>query len=56
MWQFCRTTNDYDDINLDFQKKITLQKVIGPPIDADTEIISTDFEFPKLFLGIILLD
>ncbi|CAL9207649.1 unnamed protein product [Musa hybrid cultivar] len=36
------------DINLDFQKKITLPKEARSPIDASNEITTSDVEFPKL--------
>ncbi|XP_064989872.1 uncharacterized protein LOC135627659 isoform X1 [Musa acuminata AAA Group] len=36
------------DINLDFQKKITLPKEARSPIDASNVITTSDVEFPKL--------
>ncbi|RWW12313.1 hypothetical protein GW17_00024025, partial [Ensete ventricosum] len=36
------------DINLDFQKKITLHKEVRSLIDANNEIATSDVEFPRL--------
>ncbi|CAL9124432.1 unnamed protein product [Musa textilis] len=36
------------DINLDFQRKITLHKEARSPIDANNEITTSDVEFPRL--------
>lgn len=44
------------DINLDFQKKITLPKEVRSPIDADNEITTSDAEFPRLISGKLLHD
>ncbi|WOL09568.1 hypothetical protein Cni_G18321 [Canna indica] len=36
------------DVNLDFQKKITLHKEVRPHVDSDTEIIPSDADFSRL--------
>ncbi|RWW42324.1 hypothetical protein BHE74_00052143 [Ensete ventricosum] len=44
------------DINLDFQKKITLHKEVRSLIDANNEIATSDVEFPRLIAGKFLQD
>lgn len=44
------------DINLDFQRKITLQNEVRPSIDDNSIAMASDVEFPRLLSGKFLLE